>query len=249
MTNPKYHELIIVIPCYNEENRIDLNAFQSSLKLNPKIAFIFSDDGSTDKTLEKINSLKADFFDRVFVLSSVVNQGKAAAVRKGVLYSFEEKISFSKIAYLDADLATSIKECYEISKWVEGKIEFAFGSRISKIDNTISRKLHRHFIGRFVSTLISNTLQLTVYDTQCGCKVFSKSFAEIAFKEVFISKWLFDVEIFFRAIDYFGRGSIIRKVREIPLKSWIDVGDSKVKFNYFFVIWYDLLKIRKRYKR
>ena len=39
------------------------------------------------------------------------------------------------------------------------------------------------------------------------------------------------------------------KVREIPVKEWIDVGKSKVKLSYFFNLWIDIIRIYiKHYK-
>ena len=51
--------------------------------------------------------------------------------------------------------------------------------------------------GRVIATIISEILQIKVYDTQCGCKVFSRDLASEVFIDEFISRWLFDVEIFF----------------------------------------------------
>ena len=35
---------------------------------------------------------------------------------------------------------------------------------------------------------------------------------------------------------------------EVPLKSWIDYDDSKVKMTYFFKLWLDLYTIKKAYR-
>ena len=124
----------------------------------------------------------------------------------------------------------------------------AFGSRISKIDTTIDRKKARHYIGRIIATLISNQLKLPIYDTQCGCKIFDKDLSEKVFSEKFISKWLFDVEIFHRIIILYSEEKMGDIAREIPLKSWIDYDESKVKITYFFKLWLDLYQIHKTYK-
>ncbi len=132
---------------------------------------------------------------------------------------------------------------------LKNKLSFAFGSRIQKIDNEIDRKLYRHIIGRVIATMISIILGLNVYDTQCGCKIFTKDLGQAIFKEAFISKWLFDVELFFR-IKYLFKGTEMKNIaREIPLKSWIDKDESKVKFSYSLKLWFDLYKINKKYKK
>ena len=155
---------------------------------------------------------------------------------------------FKKIAFLDADLATSLEECYRLSKYVKEKISLAFGSRILRLDNNIKRKWYRFFFGRIVATAISKSLKLSLYDSQCGCKIFDQSLADKIFVEPFLSKWLFDVEIFFRAIKIYGRKNIKEHIKEVPLNEWVDTPDSRVSPWYFFRLWLDLYKISKKYK-
>ena len=240
-------ELVIVIPCYNEENRLPITKFTQFLHQQKKVLLCFVNDGSADATDTVINQLKTDFNETVHLLSLTENQGKAGAVKAGINFCYQQ-FSYQKIAYLDADLATSLEECYEISTKISAKTMFVFGSRIQKIDNLIQRKKFRFLVGRFIATLISMQLGLKVYDTQCGCKVFDKETAHQVFQEKFISKWLFDVEIFHRLIQYFGKEKMPLICKEIPLKEWIDTDDSRVKMSYFFKMWFDLLSIKKRYQ-
>ncbi|GAF03679.1 hypothetical protein JCM21142_52358 [Saccharicrinis fermentans DSM 9555 = JCM 21142] len=86
-----------------------------------------------------------------------------------------------------------------------------------------------------------------VYDTQCGCKVFKRELAQVIFKEQFISKWLFDVELFFRIKRLYNADQMSKIAREIPLKAWVDKDDSKVKMTYFLKMWLDLYRINKLY--
>ena len=36
---------------------------------------------------------------------------------------------------------------------------------------------------------------------------------------------------------------------EIPLKLWVEKGDSKVKLTYGFKLWFDLFEIQRKYKK
>ena len=81
--------------------------------------------------------------------------------------------------------------------------------------------------------LASMVLKLPVYDTQCGAKLFSNSIASQIFNKPFISKWLFDIELFSRAIILYGRQAIKETVVEIPLNEWEDKAGSKIKTTYF----------------
>lgn len=238
----------IVIPCYNEEKGISGNEYINFLNNDPDASICFVNDGSSDNTLEVLNNLKQQHPERIEILSLAKNSGKAEAVRQGVQHCIEN-FNSEYIGYLDADLATTLEEFMEVKKHLNDQIAFCFGSRIRKIGSTIHRENSRFLIGRVIATFISNILDLKVYDTQCGCKVFKKEIAQILFQKEFISKWLFDVELFFRMLRHFGKETALQKMIEVPLKSWIEKGDSKVKPTYFFKLWLDLYTIKKQYQQ
>lgn len=238
----------IVIPCYNEENTISSIEYAQFLEHQPDASICFVNDGSTDNTLLVLNQLQQQYPQRILLLSLLKNVGKAEAVRQGILYS-TNNFNLKYIGYLDADLATTLEEFMVVKSNLKNDIVFCFGSRIRKIGSTINRENSRFLIGRIIATFISNILDLKVYDTQCGCKVFTKEIAQVLFQKEFISKWLFDVELFFRMIKHFGKETALKKMKEIPLESWIEKGNSKVKPTYFFKLWLDLYNIKKRYTK
>jgi len=238
----------IVIPCYNEENGISNSEYSNFLFNNPEVLICFVNDGSKDNTLAVLKVLKEKHPTQIHILSLKNNSGKAEAVRAGMNYcNFNFKHNY--IGYLDADLATTLEEFIDLRNYLQGEIVFSFGSRIRKIGSTIERENSRFLIGRVIATFISNILDIKVYDTQCGSKLFTREISEQLFQKEFISKWLFDVEIFYRMILLFGREKAIQKMLEIPLKLWVEKGDSKVKLSYGFKLWFDLYKIRQEYKK
>ncbi len=239
--------LNIIIPCYNESMRLPVNKYLDFLKLNKKVKIIFVNDGSTDKTKNLVTKLFNKFPEQIKILSYEKNKGKGNAVRYGFLYAVHQNMS-GNLAYLDADLSTSLEECKLLSKKINDKIKFVFGSRIRKSNNVIKRKFHRFVIGRSIATIISSILGVSVYDTQCGCKIIDQKLVIQSFGEVFSSRWLFDVEIFLRLINLYGKDKFIEISKEVPLKSWVDTEDSRVKFIHAPRIILDLLIIKKRYK-
>ena len=241
-------KLCLVIPCYNEESGLALQEYRDFIKQNPMVSLCFVNDGSKDGTMRVLEELKTTFPNRISLLSYAKNEGKAEAIRRGIHLS-NEKYDHSLIGYLDADLSTSLKECTALTTYLKNSVVFAFGSRIMKIGSTITRNPYRFIIGRIIATIISSILGIKVYDTQCGCKLFTKQLSEMVFETPFISRWLFDVEIFQRIIALYGRESALGKMIEVPLEQWIDKGQSKVKPIYFFRLWYDLYKIDQLYKR
>lgn len=240
--------LCIIVPCYNEANRFPEEQFKQFLSKHPAVELILVNDGSSDNTLSLLTSLSAAFPQQVKILSLLKNLGKAGAVQEGMQLALKES-SCHRFAYLDADLSTSLEECTLLSKKINGETGFVFGSRILKTDNRIERKWYRFLIGRVIATVISKMLGISVYDTQCGCKIFDRRFVPIAFDAPFSSRWLFDVEIFFRLINALGKKQMIAQAKEVPLDQWVDTEDSRVKFSYIFQLWLDLAIIYRRYKQ
>ncbi len=240
--------LCIVVPCYNEANRFPQEQFHQFLSKCPDVHLILVDDGSLDDTQGILNSLANSFPEQVKALVLSKNKGKAGAVREGMQLGLKQS-RFNRFAYLDADLSTSLEECALLAEKIDQKTGFVFGSRILKADNQIERKWHRFLIGRVIATVISKMLGIRVYDTQCGCKIFNRKLIPVAFEDSFSSRWLFDVEIFFRLINSLGKKEMIAQTQEVPLKQWLDTEDSRVKFSYVFQLWLDLAIIYRRYKQ
>ncbi|MEH6778432.1 hypothetical protein [Maribacter arcticus] len=65
-------------------------------------------------------------------------------------------------------------------------------------------------------------------DTQCGAKVMDREIASKMFNKKFITKWLFDVELFMRIKRYFGKTEVKKRICEQPLKRWIHADGSKL---------------------
>lgn len=247
MVNSK-KEICFVIPCYNEEDRLPVSKYLSFIKHFPDTKICFVNDGSTDNTHLLLLEIKSQNEDNVHIISYANNIGKAEAIRRGILYC-NSKLNHSYIAYIDADLSTPLYELVRLSEYINEEIEFIFGSRIMIIGTKIERKFSRHLIGRIIATFISTILGIAVYDTQCGCKLFTRELSVQLFEEPFTSKWLFDVELFARKINLYGREQALKKMLEIPLLEWINKEDSKVSLTYFFRLWIDLLLINIRYKK
>jgi hypothetical protein len=94
-------------------------------------------------------------------------------------------------------------------------------------------------------------LQLPVYDTQCGAKIFriGPDTRELT-AQVFKSRWVFDVELIQRFINKTGSpAAAAARMYEVPLDSWEDVGGSKVKPLDFFIAFRDVVRIYWAYRR
>lgn len=242
--------LILVVPCYNEEHRLPVDALRSFEVGTNRIELLLVNDGSRDHTLRLLESLRDENPARFSVLDLDRNRGKAEAVRLGILAALDRKPDF--VGFWDADLATPLSELPDFLDVFAARpqIEMVFAARVRLLGRSISRNPSRHYFGRVGATLISSSLGLAVYDTQCGAKLFRASapMREI-FREPFLSRWIFDVEIIARFVRQRGRDAAASAIYELPIKTWHDVKGSKVKSTDFLRALRDLWKIHRAYNR
>lgn len=241
---------MIVVPCYNEELRLPVEQFQRFLSESP-VSFVFVDDGSRDKTLERLENLRKGHEDRVFVLALPENRGKAEAVRKGLNFALDRNAQYA--GYWDADLATPLDAITEFMAVFAARpdLEMVFGARVKLLGRKVHRKTSRHYLGRVFATAVSVILRLPIYDTQCGAKIFrvGPGTRELV-AEPFGSRWVFDVELLARYIRRLGSAeTAARRIYEYPLHAWEDVGGSKVKAYDFIAAFRDIFGIYWKYTR
>ena len=166
-------ECTIIIPCYNEAERLDTSSFASFMDRYPDIAFLFVNDGSTDRTRDVLIRLCAARPNASF-WELAENSGKAEAVRQGILKAAESESCGNFIGVWDADLSTSLEEIPRFLACARPGIWMVSGCRLRRLGGHVERSLIRHILGRSFATIISNYLDLPVYDTQCGAKLYAR---------------------------------------------------------------------------
>ena len=237
---------IIVVPCYNESQRLDVEAFTRFVDENEDVCFLFVNDGSRDNTLDVLNAL-AQWHPRLCVLDLEHNGGKAEAVRRGMMHAATE-LQADFIGFWDADLATPLSE---IPRFVHIATNHDYkcvtGLRLLRLGTKVRRKKLRHYLGRCFATVASIILHLPVYDTQCGAKIYRTEVVPTLFNEKFITRWLFDVEILARYIVAYGIAAATNEIYEHPLFAWEEIEGSRLKFHDFFKAPMEMLKIKHKY--
>ena len=239
----------IVVPCYNEEERLQLSEFSRFFKTDNTTFFCFVDDGSTDSTKKIVADFVKKNPERAQAVFLSFNQGKAEAVRQGIKSLLKtHKLKF--VGYWDADLATPLSTILEFIEMFQSSraLVAVCGSRILRLGASIHRSVFRHYFGRVFATVASNILNIPVYDTQCGAKLFSAEHAGLIFSEHFISRWFFDIELFARSIELMGRHKTVSSIYEVPLRQWHDKGESKVSWGSMIRTPMELLRIYFYYR-
>ena len=236
-----------MIPCYNEATRLDVGAFLDFTRAYPALRLLLVDDGSTDGTAAVLESLWSHSPESFEVLRLPRNRGKAEAVRLGIRAALRDLPRY--VGFWDADLATPLEALLDFYRVLEERpwIELAVGSRVQLLGRDIARHRSRHYLGRVFATITSLVLDLRVYDTQCGAKIFrvTEDTAEL-FREPFRARWIFDVELFARLVRLrrtAGRPPVERIVYEVALASWRDVAGSRLRKRDFLTAVLDLARI------
>jgi dolichyl-phosphate beta-glucosyltransferase len=245
--------LVLVVPCYNEAARLQPQAFLDFVASHPSTRLQFVDDGSGDATFEILERLRAVAPAAVDILRLPSRQGKGEAVRRGILEGIRSAAGI--VGFWDADLATPLEAVDDFLALAAKRpeIEVLLGSRVKLMGRDIRRQAWRHYLGRVFATAVSLALELPVYDTQCGAKMFRVNEATTAaFGRPFRSPWVFDVEVLARYLAQpVGSGEPPREARiyEVAVAKWHHVPGSKLRWTDYVRAVFELAAIRRQYRR
>ena len=235
----------VVVPCFDEAGRLDVDAFDLLVDRADRVVFV--DDGSTDATASVIEGY-AGRRDGVELLPLAANVGKAEAVRTGMRHAVDHGATL--VGYLDADLATPAAEMCRLIDIARSQPRRAavIGSRVALLGHSVVRRPARHYLGRLYATAASLALEIPVYDTQCGAKVFRVAPPlRHALSAPFADRWAFDVELLARLLRHPDQHT--DAVLEVPLETWHDVAGSRVSATSGLRAAAALLGLRRRVRR
>ena len=211
--------LSIVIPCYNEEERLPRTIEQIERYLDSKdVAYelILVDDGSTDGT-RLVMDTAAERNRSVRLEALPQNRGKGRALAEGVAAA-----KGSEILVTDADLSTPIEELEKLQAQLDKGAGVAIASRAvrgSRVE--VSQPIYRVLMGKAFNLLVQAVLLPGIWDTQCGFKLFRADVAHDAFGRLTTDGFGYDPEVLFRAKK---RGV---KIAEVPVV-WRNSAPTKV---------------------
>jgi len=230
--------LSIVIPAYNEEQRIGhtLSATFDYLDAqNYPGEVIVVDDGSRDRTVQVVSEFEKRAGGQLRLLKNPGNRGKGYSVRNGMLNAGGEIALF-----YDADLATPTSEIEKVIRPIaENRYDVVFGSRALNRELIGERQSFlRELRGRGGNLIMRLLVGLDFEDTQCGFKAFRREAAQSVFALQNIEGFGFDPEILFIAQKQGWR------LLETPVR-WNHVEGSKVTlFGTTVKVLLEVMKIR-----
>jgi len=238
--------LSIIFPLYNESKRLkycfqNIDKFNSNSKIK-NLEYIFVDDGSLDDSydliinfIKKRKKKRTKIKYKIFKLKK--NKGKGAALIKGI-----KNASNDWMLTIDTDISVSL---LEINNWIKHKYlqinkKIYFGSRNLK-NSIVKFQYHRKLIGLFFILICKFFLNIKLYDTQCGFKLYKKKIGKMIFKKLTKKKFVHDIEIVLLAEK--------KKIEiiELPLK-WEHKNDSKIHLiKDSFNIFWSIYKMKKKF--
>jgi glycosyltransferase involved in cell wall biosynthesis len=227
--------LSIIIPAYNEANRIEATLMDINEKLKNKnfnYEILVLDDGSKDDTVKIVENLKTKIKNLNVILNEQ-NMGKGFSVRHGMLLAKGKYCLF-----MDADNSTTIDQFDNFLPYFNEGYDIVIGSiwiKGAKINEKAG--WHRRLLGKISRLIIKIVLGLNISDTQRGFKSFKKEVVEPIFSRQTIWRWGFDFEILYIA------KKLGFKIKEVPI-IWNNAGESKVKLSSYISTFKDLLKVR-----
>ena len=209
-------KLSLIIPAYNEEERIGgtLEAISQYLaKQTYAWEVIVVDDGGQDRTVEAVREAEGD----VQVISYQPNRGKGFAVKTGM-----QAAKGAIRVYFDADGSAPISEVEKLWPKFDAGADVVIGSReLPDSEVAISQAWPRKLMGKTYN-LVLRCIGLTHFpDTQCGFKAFTAASSELIFPKQTIDRFGFDCELLHIATIHGLR------IEQVPVR-WLNSPASRV---------------------
>lgn len=211
--------LSIVIPCYNEQDRLPatvdaIKAYMAAQKIDYEL--ILADDGSADRTVEVIKAAM-DGAANVHLVRLPHNRGKGRALAEGVAVSTGDRVLLT-----DADLSTPIGELPKLEARLDAGAGVAIASRALRGSQiVIHQPIYRALMGKTFNLIVQAVLLPGLWDTQCGFKLFRGDLARTVFAEMRTDGFGYDPEVLYLAKR---RGE---KIAEVPVV-WRHSAPTKV---------------------
>ncbi|MBR9804794.1 MAG: glycosyltransferase family 2 protein [Rubinisphaera brasiliensis] len=163
--------LSIVVPIHNEEENIPLLHQQLHdvlSEMDREYEMVFVDDGSTDRSLEKLSALAASD-PHVVIVQFRRNYGQTAAMQAGIDYAENDVV-----VTMDGDLQNDPTDIPHMIEKIELGFDLVHGWRKNRQDAFINRKLP----SKIANKLISRTTGFPIHDLGCTLKAIRREIAQ-----------------------------------------------------------------------
>jgi glycosyltransferase involved in cell wall biosynthesis len=188
--------IVVTVPAYNESKNLR-KCVEMLLKVTPRLGedfcIVIAEDGSTDGTDIIAQDLE-HIYTPVIHLHSPQKLGKGLALKRAF-----SKVEGDIYAFIDCDLATSMKFFPQLINSIREGNDVALGSRYidgAEVHRTVLRDIASRLYNRLIRILFNDH----VFDHQIGFKAFSKRVIKDLLGECNSTGWFWDTEILIRSI-------------------------------------------------
>lgn len=217
----------LVVPCFRESARIGafLPELCATLDAVGGVRVLVVEDGDGEAEQARMSALISGWRERHACLLPPLllpgNMGKGGAVYAG----WAQNSGAEWLAFVDADgscPAGEVARLIEMARRESPSPRALFASRIKMLGRKIDRQLKRHLLGRIYATMVSEMLDIPVYDSQCGLKLVPTAAFEKVRPVLSVNGFAFDAELLL-ALLHSGR-----EVVEVPI-DWHETPGGKIR--------------------
>jgi dolichyl-phosphate beta-glucosyltransferase len=192
--------VLLVIPCFRESDRIGafLPGLCTALSECENVRVLVVEDGGGPSEQARMSALiegwRTQHANLLPPLMLPENIGKGGAVYAG----WREHENAGWLGFVDADGSCPAQEVVRLIKLARMETNpprALFASRVKMLGRKIHRQLMRHLLGRIYATLVSELLDIPVYDSQCGLKLVPAAAWQRIKPALTVSGFAFDAEL------------------------------------------------------
>ena len=201
---------LVIIPTYNELANAPI-LIERIFKHIPNAHILIIDDGSPDRTGEKIKEIQKRY-PGLFLLERARKSGLGSAYRTGFAWGLER--GYEELIEMDADLSHRVRDLKKMidAKELQSNTDLVIGSRWLPGGKTENWSKSRKLLSRTANLYVRTMLGMGIKDSTAGFRIYSSSILKKLNLEAIKSEgYSFQIEMT-RAIHKLG-GKII----EVPI--------------------------------
>ena len=165
---------LIIVPTYNELANAPI-LIERIFKHIPDAHILIIDDGSPDKTGEKIKELQSKYPSTLFLLERARKSGLGSAYRTGFSWGLER--GYEELIEMDADLSHRVRDLKKMieAKELQPNTDLVIGSRWMPGGRTENWSKSRELLSRAANLYVRAMLGMGVKDSTAGFRIYSSS--------------------------------------------------------------------------
>jgi len=164
---------LIIVPTFNELANAPI-LIERIFKYIPNSHILIIDDGSPDKTGEKIKEIQKSY-PGLFLLERASKSGLGSAYRTGFAWGLER--GYEELIEMDADLSHRVRDLKKMieAKELQPNTDLVIGSRWMPRGKTENWSKSRELLSKAANLYVRAMLGMGVKDSTAGFRIYSSS--------------------------------------------------------------------------